>query len=67
MRTKLLFIAFLLTAGLAAMLPSLPATAAGLCYVKAGATGAANGTSWADAYTTVQDALADANCTEIWV
>ncbi|RME13563.1 MAG: hypothetical protein D6802_01125, partial [Ardenticatenia bacterium] len=37
------------------------------CYVDADATGAANGVSWTDAYTTVQDALADANCTEIWV
>ncbi|RME12714.1 MAG: hypothetical protein D6802_03465, partial [Ardenticatenia bacterium] len=37
------------------------------CYVKAGATGAADGSSWTDAYTTVQNALANANCTEIWV
>ncbi|RMD96921.1 MAG: hypothetical protein D6816_18270, partial [Bacteroidetes bacterium] len=36
------------------------------CYVKAGAS-APDGDSWATAYATVQDALADANCTEIWV
>ena len=38
-----------------------------LCYVDANASGAHNGNSWTDAYTTVQDALADANCAEIWV
>ena len=43
------------------------AAAGPVCYVNASATGAATGASWADAYTTVQDALADTNCTEIWV
>ncbi len=38
-----------------------------LCYVDADASGEAIGATWADAYTTVQDALADPNCTEIWV
>ncbi len=37
------------------------------CYVDASASGANTGNSWADAYTTVQDALADPGCTEIWV
>ncbi len=51
-----------------ALLPAPAVRAAGpICYVKADATGANNGTSWADAYTTLQDALADAGCTEIWV
>ena len=51
-----------------ALLPAPAARAAGrICYVKADATGAGNGTSWADAYTTLQDALADNGCTEIWV
>ena len=51
-----------------ALLPAPAARAAGpICYVKVDATGANNGTSWADAYTTLQDALADAGCTEIWV
>ena len=30
-------------------------------YVDASATGAANGTNWADAYTNMRDAVADAN------
>ena len=63
-----LAIALLLTAGLATILTSLPAQAAGpICYVDADATGAVTGLNWTDAYTTVQDALADAACTEIWV
>ncbi len=46
-----------------------PAHAAGICYVNASASGGANnGTSWADAYTDLQSALAPAaTCTEIWV
>jgi predicted outer membrane repeat protein len=37
------------------------------CYVNGGASGANDGTSWGDAYIDLQSALADANCTEIWV
>ncbi len=37
------------------------------CYVDADAAGAATGLTWTDAYTTVQDALANVNCTEVWV
>ena len=49
-------------------LSTLTAFAAGpTCYVDASASGAATGNSWSDAYTTVQDALADPGCTEIWV
>ena len=36
-----------------------------LCYVRVGASGA--GDSWSDAYPDLQSALADNNCTEIWV
>ena len=54
--------------GLMAVLSPFPTQAAGpICYVDADATGAATGSNWTDAYTTVQDALADAACTEIWV
>ncbi len=45
---------------------TLPARAAGTCYVNDDAGGANNGTSWADAYTDLQSALAD-SCIEIWV
>jgi len=40
--------------------------AAGTCYVNDDASGASDGTSWTDAYTDLQSALADP-CTEIWV
>ena len=50
------------------LFPQAATAAAGpLCYVDAGAAGGATGDSWADAYLTVQDALADPNCAEIWV
>ncbi len=45
-----------------------PAAAAGpRCYVNDDAGGANSGTSWGDAYTDLQAALADTGCTEIWV
>ncbi len=63
-----LALALLLAGGLSALLTPFPAAAAGpLCYVDADASGAATGLNWTDAYTTVQDALADPACTEIWV
>jgi predicted outer membrane repeat protein len=43
-----------------------PVYATGLCYVNDDATGSNNGTSWTNAYTSLQSALAD-SCTEIWV
>lgn len=38
-----------------------------LCYVDAGAAGANDGDSWTNAYTDLQLALADPNCSEVWV
>jgi predicted outer membrane repeat protein len=37
------------------------------CYVDASAVGSNSGNSWKNAYTDLQSALADANCTKIWV
>ncbi|MBK7871851.1 MAG: hypothetical protein IPJ74_14810 [Saprospiraceae bacterium] len=47
-----------------------PTIAAGVIYVNDNATGANNGSSWADAYNDLQDALVDAKMNgamEIWV
>jgi len=53
---------------LALGLPVLPASAAQPIYVDANATGKNNGTSWDDAYTDLQSALAsDTSGEEIWV
>ncbi len=57
----------LLAVLLGSMMFVTPAKAATLCYVKANAAGANNGTSWADAYTSLQSALGASPCTEIWV
>jgi CSLREA domain-containing protein len=43
-----------------------PVYAAGLCYVNIIAGGTNTGTSWTNAYTSLQTAIADP-CTEIWV
>ncbi|BAL99988.1 MULTISPECIES: beta strand repeat-containing protein [Caldilinea] len=58
-----------LVVGLSALALLVPAHAASgpRCYVNDDATGANNGNSWTDAYTSLQSALADSNCTEIWV
>ncbi len=37
------------------------------CHVRAGAAGANDGTTWADAYVDLQSALRDAACGEVWV
>jgi predicted outer membrane repeat protein len=60
----LLVFSFLIS--LFGMTPAAPAHAAGLCYVNDDASGSNNGTSWADAYTSLQSAIAY-SCTEIWV
>jgi autotransporter-associated beta strand protein len=36
------------------------------CFVHAGATGANDGTRWADAYTDLQTAVRNAGCAEVW-
>ncbi len=38
-----------------------------VCYVKWDASGANDGTSWADAFNDLQSALVSSPCTEIWV
>ncbi len=65
----ILVIAGMLVAALSGALTISPARAAAgpLCFVDASAGGANNGNSWADAYTDLQAALADLNCSEVWV
>jgi hypothetical protein len=41
--------------------------AAAVCYVNGAASGVNNGAAWTDAYTDLQSALTDTNCTEVWV
>ncbi len=40
---------------------------AGLCHVNHAASGANDGSSWADAYVDLQDALGNLDCDKIWV
>lgn len=50
------------------MLASKPALAQGpICRVDQGVTVPGSGDSWTNAYQHLQDALIEANCTEIWV
>lgn len=54
----------------AALLSSLGAAGeaeAARCHVRADASGASSGSSWADAYTDLQQALAEPSCTDVWV
>ena len=65
-----IFSVFIIIALMLASVPATPAAAATgpICYVDADATAGGNtGNSWADAYTDLQSALTDTNCTEIWV
>src|SRR5688572_23455165 len=55
------------TLGVLLVLSPLPASAK-LIFVKAGATGAGDGTSWADAYTSLRSPLSFAQSgDEVWV
>ena len=38
-----------------------------ICYVRQGATGLDDGSSWTNAYTDLQDGLAELDCTQLWV
>ncbi len=60
---------FTIAALMGAMFVAVPhAQAAARCYVNPGSDmGLGDGSSWADAFTDLQTALANAACTEIWV
>jgi predicted outer membrane repeat protein len=45
----------------------LAASTAADCFVDVDASGVNDGTSWADAYTSLESAIADTSCGEIWV
>ena len=66
-----IFLTAIILISILILTPVSPAQAATVCYVKWNASGTGNnGTSWTDAYKGVigvQSALANANCTEIWV
>jgi len=61
------FSLFLLLALILAPVSPARASPVRHCYVNDNAAGANNGDSWTDAYTSLQSALGDINCTEIWV
>jgi predicted outer membrane repeat protein len=66
-RIVYLFSLFLLLALIIAPVSPARASPVRHCYVNDNAAGANNGDSWTDAYTSLQSALGDINCTEIWV
>lgn len=51
----------------AVLLFAASGTVAAVCHVDGAAAGVNDGTSWADAYTSLQSALRNAGCTETWV
>ena len=65
-RARVLALALLLTATLGAPQPAQAATGP-TCYVDISATPTGDGDSWGTAYTDLQSALTDTNCTEIRV
>ncbi|MEP6485581.1 MAG: tandem-95 repeat protein [Rudaea sp.] len=46
---------------------AVASSASATCFVNASATGANDGSSWTNAYTNPQSALADKACKEVWV
>ncbi len=67
-RLKRCLMALVLAFFVLAALPPAPVQALDLiCYVKAGAAGANDGSSWANAFTDLQSALGASTCTEVWV
>jgi hypothetical protein len=62
-----IIIALALALTMAGSPPTALAATGPLCYVDVNALGLNNGNSWTDAYTSLQSALTDPNCSEVWV
>lgn len=66
MKRLISFVSIVITLFTVVFSPYQTAYATGLCYVNDNAGGTNTGTSWANAYTSLQSAIAD-SCAEIWV
>ncbi len=56
-----------MSAGLASLAMLCSSAAHAICHVDASATGTNQGSSWTDAYTSLQSALTNSACSETWV